>query len=262
MSHRPRKRFGQNFLHDAQVIERILTHIAPRPGERIVEIGPGPGALTAPLLERIHTLDAVELDRDLILPLQAACASKGELRIHQADALRFDFARLYPGEPLRLVGNLPYNIATELIFRLIEGPAHIRDMHFMVQKEVAERLIAAPGGGDYGRLSVMAQYHCRAERLLSVGPGAFRPAPKVESAVVRLTPHAAPPVAIHDVKAFKQTVTEAFNQRRKTLRRIFKKRLIEADFERMNIAPEARPETLDIGQFALLAERLGKDGHR
>ena len=259
-AHQARKRFGQNFLHDPQVIAGILAHIHPRPGERIVEIGPGLGALTVPLMDKLHEIDVVELDRDLIPRLQAACVGRGELRIHQADALRFDFARLHPGEPLRLAGNLPYNISTPLIFHLIESAAAIQDMHFMLQKEVVDRIVANPGDKDYGRLSVMAQYHCRAEKCLSVGPGAFRPAPKVHSAVVWLTPHATPPVDAHDLKAFKHTVTAAFNQRRKTLGRIFKNRLNAADFEDLDIAPTARPETLDLRQFAALGNRLAKKG--
>ena len=256
--HRARKRFGQNFLHDPQVIARILAHIHPRPGERIVEIGPGLGALTVPLMENVHEIDVVELDRDLIPRLKAACTGKGELHVHQADALEFDFARLHPGEPLRLVGNLPYNISTPLIFHLIESAALIHDMHFMLQKEVVDRIVAAPNSGDYGRLSVMTRYYCRPEKCLTVGPGAFRPAPKVHSAVVRLTPHATPPVEVHDLRTFKQTVTEAFNQRRKTLGRIFKNRLNADDFKDLGVTPSARPETLDLTGFAALSNQFGE----
>ena len=157
---------------------------------------------------------------------------------------------------------LPYNISTPLIFHLIESAALIRDMHFMLQKEVVDRIVAAPNSGDYGRLSVMTRYYCRPEKCLTVGPGAFRPAPKVHSAVVRLTPHATPPVEVHDLRTFKQTVTEAFNQRRKTLGKIFKNRLNAADFADLGIAPNARPETLDLARFAALGNRLGEISRR
>jgi len=195
--HKARKRFGQNFLHDPQVIQRIVNSIRPRAGQTMVEIGPGEGALTRELLPILGQLDVVELDRDLIPLLQSACTQLGELRIHQADALKFDFCQLSPGPAqLRVVGNLPYNISTPLLFHLL-GMSHcIEDMHFMLQKEVVERITAGPGSGQYGRLSVMLQFHCESEMLFTVGPGAFRPAPKVDSAVVRLIPHRQPPVAV------------------------------------------------------------------
>ena len=257
-AHRPRKRFGQNFLRDPQVIARIIAHVNPQGCDHIVEIGPGLGALTTPLLRKTGKMDVVELDRDLIPRLMSTCEGQGELRIHQADALKFDFTRLYPGDPIRLVGNLPYNISTPLIFRLLESAAHIRDMHFMLQKEVVDRITATPGGGDYGRLSVMTQYHCRAEKCFTIGPDAFKPAPNVHSAIVRLIPHPTPPVNVLDFRVFKQTVTQAFNQRRKTLGRIFKKRLDTTDFESLGISPGARPETLDIQQFIALGNRLSQ----
>ncbi|MGB0714186.1 MAG: 16S rRNA (adenine(1518)-N(6)/adenine(1519)-N(6))-dimethyltransferase RsmA, partial [Gammaproteobacteria bacterium] len=221
-AHRARKRFGQNFLHDRSVIERILRAINAQPADNIVEIGPGLGALSAPLLDRLETLHVVELDRDVIPRLRVACHDSAALMVHEADALRFDFRPLADKGPLRVVGNLPYNISTPLIFHLLDQAPVIHDMHFMLQKEVVDRITASPGNKDYGRLSVMVQYRCKAEKLFTVGPGAFRPAPKVDSAIVRLTPYATPPVEVTDKDVFAQVVARAFNQRRKTLRRTFK----------------------------------------
>ena len=187
--HRPRKRFGQHFLHDPQVISRIIAAICPQPGARLVEIGPGLGALTRPLLQAAGELEVVELDRDLLEPLQSRCAGLGTLRIHQADALQFDFAALRgDGPKLRVAGNLPYNISTPLLFHLLDQAEHLHDLHFMLQQEVVKRLAAGPGDDAYGRLSVMVQYRCRVEALFNVGPGAFQPPPKVWSAVVRMVP--------------------------------------------------------------------------
>ena len=184
--HRPRKRFGQHFLHDPQVIARIVAAIHPVPGEQLVEIGPGLGALTRPLLQAARELDVVELDRDLLEPLQTRCAGLGTLRIHQADALAFDFARLRgEGPRLRVAGNLPYNISTPLLFHLLAQSEQIHDLHFMLQQEVVERMAAGPGEDAYGRLSVMLQYRCQVEALFTVGPDAFQPPPRVWSAVVR-----------------------------------------------------------------------------
>ncbi|NOY62622.1 MAG: 16S rRNA (adenine(1518)-N(6)/adenine(1519)-N(6))-dimethyltransferase RsmA, partial [Gammaproteobacteria bacterium] len=191
MKHRARKRFGQNFLHDGHVIARIVAAVRPRPGQQIVEIGPGQGALTEPLLDAAGELDVVELDRDLIPLLEQRFNAQQTLRIHQADALKFDFSTLRgdcADAALRVVGNLPYNISTPLLFHLLSFSGLIKDMHFMLQKEVVDRLAAQPGGGDYGRLSVMMQYHCQVERLFVVKPGSFTPVPKVDSAIVRLTP--------------------------------------------------------------------------
>jgi len=270
---RPRKRFGQNFLHDTRVIERLVGAIAPEPGQRLVEIGPGLGALTSALLSRVGALDVIELDRDLLPHLEEACAGLGELRVHQADALKFDVCALVEapetteggtgldtpieaGDRLRVVGNLPYNISTPLLFHLFEQLGCIRDMHFMLQKEVVERLAAAPGGGAYGRLSVMVQYHCRVEKLFEIGPGAFRPPPKVDSAVVRLTPHAVPPVAVADPAALARVVTDAFGQRRKTLRNALKGCLGAEAIAAAGIDPGERAERLTLAQFAALADAL------
>ena len=256
MSHRPRKRFGQNFLTDQNIIRGIVAAIAPKAGQRVVEIGPGRGALTLPLLEVLGAMDVVELDRDLIPVLRTVSATIGELTIHEADALKFDFAQLAAGEKLRVVGNLPYNISTPLLFHLIDQVEAVEDMHFMLQKEVVERMTASPGGGDYGRLSVMIQYHCRAEKLFIVPPGAFFPPPKVESAIVRLVPHAAPPVEVGDEAVFAKLVRQAFAQRRKTLRNNLKGLLDSEAIEAAGIDPAIRPERLTLDQFAALSRAV------
>ena len=256
MSHRPRKRFGQNFLHDPVVIGRIVTAIHPASGEHLVEIGPGQGAITLPLLEAAGSLTVIELDRDLIGPLQARCAAAGELTIHNADALRFDFCALAGGERLRVIGNLPYNISTPLLFHLLEQQRCIRDMHFMLQKEVVDRMAASPGSGQYGRLSVMLQYRCRVTPLFTIGPGAFNPPPRVESAFVRLEPCAQPPVEVHDETVFSRLVNRAFSQRRKTLRNALRELLDVTDIEATGIDPVARAETLGVEDFAALANCL------
>ncbi len=253
-SHRPRKRFGQNFLHDPGVISRIIGAIAPMTGDHVVEIGPGLGALTHHLLTRLHSLDVVELDRDLIPRLQEECADLGDLRIHSADALRFDFRSL--GTDLRIVGNLPYNISTPLLFHLFEQLSHVRDMFFMLQKEVVDRMVAAPDTDDYGRLSVMVQYHCAASRLFSIGPGAFRPAPKVDSAVVRLVPYRQPPVTVQDYAAFSKVVQQAFSHRRKTLRNSLKGLLDDTEIAAAHVDSAARPEQLGIVEFARLSDQV------
>jgi 16S rRNA (adenine1518-N6/adenine1519-N6)-dimethyltransferase len=255
MSHQPRKRFGQNFLHDPQIIQRIIASIAPRPGQSLIEIGPGQGAITRPLLAAAEKLTVVELDRDLVGPLAQLCAEIGALTIVNQDALKVEFCALAPA-PLRIVGNLPYNISTPILFHLL-GQAHcIQDMHFMLQKEVVDRMAAAPGSGAYGRLSVMIQYRCRVERLFAIGPGAFRPPPKVDSAFVRLLPLAQPAVAVADEACFAEVVQRAFAQRRKTLRNCLKGLLADADFAAADIDPVARGETLSLEQFAALSNRV------
>jgi 16S rRNA (adenine1518-N6/adenine1519-N6)-dimethyltransferase len=254
MSHRPRKRFGQHFLHDAGVIARIVAGIAPRPGDRMVEIGPGLGALTEPLLRQLGRLHAVELDRDVVPALTERRADMGELIIHEADALTFDFSRLASHEgKLRLAGNLPYNISTPLIFHILTSSSQIDDMHFLLQREVVERITATPGSGDYGRLSVMVQYRCRCERLFNVANGAFRPPPKVESTLLRLTPYERPPVRVEDDQRFALVVRQAFSQRRKTLRNNLRDLLSAAAIEGADVDPGLRPENLTLEQFAALA---------
>lgn len=256
-SHRPRKRFGQNFLHDPGVIERILRAIAPHPGDRLVEIGPGQGALTRPLLERVEHLEVVELDRDLLPGLEALDPGGERLIVHQADALRFDFCSLRHGTTkLRLIGNLPYNISTPLLFHLTQQLDCLQDMHFMLQKEVVERITARPGSKAYGRLGVMLQYYCRAERLFIVPPGAFHPAPRVDSAIVRLVPHPAPPVQVDDVQQLAWLVNRLFSQRRKMLRHSLKGYLDEAQLRELGIDPTERPEQLSLDEFARLANAL------
>jgi 16S rRNA (adenine1518-N6/adenine1519-N6)-dimethyltransferase len=247
-----RKRFGQHFLHDRGVIERILQAYRPRAGETLVEIGPGRGALTLPLLERVPRLHAVELDRDIVAQLPALAAGRGgELVLHQADALKFDFTTLAHDGHLRLIGNLPYNISTPLLFHLLDQAQAIDDMLFMVQKEVALRLAATPGGKDYGRLSGMIQWRCTVEQLFDVGAGAFTPPPKVESSVVRLRPHATPTPSA-DAERFAQVVQMAFAQRRKTLRNSLRPLVDEAGFVRAGVDPIRRPETLSLEEFARL----------
>ncbi len=251
---RARKRFGQHFLHDPQIIERIVACIAARPGEAVVEIGPGQGALTAPLLSAAGELDVVEIDRDLAAALRRQHAEQPALRIHTADALEFDYGALARerARPLRVVGNLPYNISTPLLFRLLAHSGSIRDMHFMLQKEVVERIVAAAGSKQYGRLGVMLAPRLRATRLMEIGPGAFRPAPRVWSAVVRLEVRPElPPWAAEP--HFGAVVGAAFGQRRKTLRNALAGLLSAAQIRAAGIDPGARAETLEAEQFGQLA---------
>ncbi len=253
----PRKRFGQNFLHDQGVIQHLMDVIAPQPGDALVEIGPGQGALTVPLLQRVNALDVIELDRDLIEPLRQRCAGRGELRIHSADALRFDFSTLaVAGTRLRIVGNLPYNISTPLMFHLLSQAELLRDMHFMLQKEVVDRLAAAPDTADYGRLSVMVQFRCAVQPLFIIGPEAFDPVPKVNSAVVRLIPHATPAAQVRDTEVFARVVKQAFAQRRKTLHNNFKGLLDDGQLRKIGIDPGWRAERLTLAQFAALSNMV------
>ncbi len=247
-----RKRFGQHFLEDADVVERLLRAIDPRPGDRLVEIGPGHGALTYPLLERAGRLTAIELDRDLLPLLRAGASARGELELVNADVLEFDFTTL-GGGPLRVVGNLPYNISTPLLFHLLESLPLIADMHFMLQKEVARRLVAAPGGGDYGRLTVMLQQRCDCHYLFEVAPRSFRPPPKVDSAVVRLAPLPAPRFDAGDPVRFAQIVRAAFGQRRKTIGNSLKHLLDRERIAACGIDPGLRAENLGVADFARLS---------
>ncbi len=257
--HRARKRFGQHFLHDRHVIERIIDAFQPQSGDRIVEIGPGRGALTGRLLAAAGRLDVIELDRDLVAQLPAKFAGQGEITVHSSDALRFDFSALAdPPARLRIVGNLPYNITTPLIFHCLDHAAIIRDMLFMLQREVVERMIAEPGCKAYGRLSVMVRFACEVEQLFSVGPGAFQPAPAVESAVVRLVPYAAPPFTLNSHAALDEVVRQAFGQRRKTLRNTLRELLPAEALEGLGINPGERAEQLGLAQFAALANELAR----
>ncbi len=251
---RARKRFGQHFLHDPGVLARIVAAIDPQPDQRIVEIGPGLGALSRPLLERCRRLDVIEIDRDVIPELRRRTAGLGELVVHEADVLEFDFAALHGGgAPLRVCGNLPYNISTPLLFHLLAARAGIADMHFMLQKEVVDRIVAAPGSKTYGRLTVMLAASCRAEALFRVGRGAFQPPPAVDSAVVRLVPHISDPFAMPDRHRFARIVAAAFSMRRKTLRNSLRGLVGPAEFEAAGIASGRRPETLSPAEFAKLA---------
>jgi 16S rRNA (adenine1518-N6/adenine1519-N6)-dimethyltransferase len=257
--HIPRKRFGQHFLNDNQIIQRIVDVIAPVTGQRLVEIGPGQGALTVPVLKRSGALDVVELDRDLIPTLIERTKNHGDVTIHQADALKFNFGELADGDKsLRVIGNLPYNISTPLIFHLLEFADSIIDMHFMLQKEVVDRLAAHPGGGDYGRLSIMVQYHCKVSALFDVPPEAFHPPPKVDSSIVRIIPHHEIPFVVDDYKYFERLVKQAFSQRRKTLRNCLKPMMTDVDWTHVEIDSSLRPEQLSVEDYVKLSNTLLK----
>ncbi len=252
-----RKRFGQNFLHDQAVLARIVGAIAPHPDDPVLEIGPGRGALTGALLERLNRLVAVEIDRDLAAGLRAAFAPE-RLELHVGDALDLDLASLGPTPEggWRVVGNLPYNISTPLLFHLLDQMEAIRDMHFLLQREVVERMTAAPGSKTYGRLTVMLAARARAQSLFGVPPGAFHPPPKVHSAVVRITPLEAPLVDSALYPAFAKVVNQAFSNRRKTLRRGLSGLVDASRIEAADLDPGARPETVDVHGFAALARMV------
>ena len=253
--HQARKRFGQNFLQNPGIIRRITRAINPQPGQHLVEIGPGLGALTEELLSAAGELDVVELDRDLIPVLRTQFFRyEDKFRIHEADALKFDFRSLATDErPLRIVGNLPYNISTPLIFHLLSFSGLVDEMYFMLQKEVVDRLAAQPGESAYGRLGIMAQYHCDVSSLFVVGPEAFHPKPKVDSAIVRLKPYAEPPFKADRLDDFASMVRTAFTQRRKTLRNNLKPLLTAEQIESLQIDPGIRPEKLTLADFVRLA---------
>jgi 16S rRNA (adenine1518-N6/adenine1519-N6)-dimethyltransferase len=259
---RARKRFGQHFLHDRAIIRRIIEAIAPSRGEHLVEIGPGRGALTGALLEAAGRLDAVEIDRDLAALLRSAFGVESGFTLHEVDALEFDWTALAAqrGGALRLVGNLPYNISTPLLFRLLAAGDAVLDMHFMLQKEVVDRILAPPGSEHYGRLTVMLAPFVAATRVLSVGPGAFQPPPKVQSAVVRLVRRAQPAPWAQGVH-YGQVVAAAFGQRRKTLRNALAPLLSAAQITALGIDPGARAETLEPVQFGALAQAAGSVIH-
>ena len=254
--HRAKKHFGQHFLHEAGIIDRIVRAIDPKPGQHLIEIGPGQGAITLPLLRQVGEMTVIELDRDLVGPLAGAAAEVGKLEIVQADVLTVDFTGLGQGRPIRLVGNLPYNISSPILFHAIEHAAAIADMHFMLQKEVVDRMAAAPGSKVYGRLSVMLQAHCVVTPLLKVPPGAFRPPPKVDSAVVRLLPRPRGEAGIVDQALFATVVKAAFAQRRKTLHNALSGVCGDAEMAAVGIAPGARAETVAVAAFVALANHL------
>lgn len=253
--HRPRKRFGQHFLVDDQIINRIVDAVAPDHNDHLIEIGPGTGVMTRPILDRVNKLDVIELDRDLAARLRASFPPD-RLRIHEIDVLRFSFRSLIEGnEKLRLLGNLPYNISTPLIFHLLDEASVISDMTFMLQKEVADRITASPGSRPYGRLSVMLQYRCDTEFLFDVTPDAFDPPPKVISTVIRLVPKTAL-LPLTDEQLFAKLVKQAFSQRRKTLHNVLKGVAEDADLEFVGLSPQARSETLKLQHFVHLANHL------
>lgn len=258
--HQARKRFGQNFLHDPGVIERIVRAINPQPDDAMVEIGPGLGALTEEILTVNPNLQVVELDRDLIPVLRTKFFNYPNFRIHEADALKFDFSQLVEApengepKPLRIVGNLPYNISTPLIFHLLSQSGVVKDMHFMLQKEVVQRLAAVSGDNHYGRLGIMAQYFCKVQPLFEVGPGAFRPAPKVDSAIVRLVPHETLPHPARDLRVLQMVVRTAFNARRKTLRKALAGVVTVAQLQELGINDGLRPENLTLAQYVAIAD--------
>jgi 16S rRNA (adenine1518-N6/adenine1519-N6)-dimethyltransferase len=256
VKHQPRKRFGQNFLIDAGVIAAIVAAIRPMRDDRIVEIGPGLGALTRPLLAAVEHMHAIEIDRDLAAALKREFAQR--LTVHATDVLRFDFAAL--GGDLRIVGNLPYNISTPLLFQIARYCAQVRDIHVTLQKEIVARMVAAPSDSNYGRLSVMLQYRFELEKLIDVPAAAFDPAPKIESAVVRLAPLRPPPVAARDEALFARIVKAAFSQRRKTLRNSLGAFLSEAELRSLAIAPAARAQELGVEQFVAIADYLSIRG--
>lgn len=253
--HRTKKRFGQHFLHDSSIIHKLLHHINPHTHEKFMEIGPGMGALTFPLLEHIKHLEVIEIDRDVIQHLR----TKGgdQLSIHNVDALKFDLTELIEADkPLRVVGNLPYNISTPLIFHLLDYAASIQDMHFMLQKEVVDRITAKPGTKAYGRLSVMVQYYCDTEYLFYVAPEAFKPPPKVDSAVLRLTPWHTYPHHCKDVAVLSKVVAQAFSMRRKTIRNTLKKLFSTEQIESLGIDPGLRAENLSVKHYVDLSNLL------
>lgn len=259
MSHQAKKRFGQNFLVDERIIGDIISAIRPEPEDNMVEIGPGLGALTRPLLKKLDHLHVVEIDRDIIARLQQDYPQdnlKSKLTIHAGDALKFDIATL--PAPLRIVGNLPYNISSPLLFHFATYAGRILDMHFMLQNEVVERMVAEPSTPAYGRLSVMLQYRFRMEKLLDVPPESFRPAPKVDSAIVRMIPLPAGEIEVRNEKLFAAIVRTAFGQRRKTLRNTLKGYLSEQDFEKLGINAQLRAENLAVADFIRVANYLNE----
>jgi 16S rRNA (adenine1518-N6/adenine1519-N6)-dimethyltransferase len=255
MSHQAKKRFGQNFLVDEQIIGEIISAIRPEPEDNMVEIGPGLGALTRPLLKTLNHLHVVEIDRDIIARLESDYP-KNKLVIHAGDALVFDFATL--PVPLRIVGNLPYNISSPLLFHFASYAERIRDMHFMLQDEVVERMVAESSTPAYGRLSVMLQYRFQMEKLLDVPPESFRPAPKVDSAIVRMIPLPVSEIGVRNEKLFAAIVRTAFGQRRKTLRNTLRSYLSEADFKELDIDAQFRAENLSVAEFAKVANYLNQ----
>lgn len=258
--HKARKRFGQNFLHDQNIILKIVQSIRPTEKDHIVEIGPGQGAITRQLLQACGKLDAIELDRDLAAYLQQTLGDNPRFSLHQGDVLKFDFSSLTstPGS-LRIVGNLPYNISTPCMFHLLRYQGLIQDMSFMLQREVVHRLAAQAGDPNYGRLGLMMQYYCRVEHLFDVPATAFIPQPKVCSAIVRLTPHEKPPVQVADIQCLQDVVRIAFTQRRKTLKNSLSALISEAELSKLPIDIGLRPENLSLADYALISDSISRN---
>ena len=255
IQNKPRKRYGQHFLHDKNIIQKIINAVAPTIDTPIIEIGPGRGALTFPLLDHVLKLDVVEVDRDLSNNLIGQQQFADKLIVHQADALSFDFTTLYQ-EKIKVVGNLPYNISTPLLFHLLGQSQSIKEMVFMLQKDVVERICAEPNSKEYGRLSVMLQSRCEVTKLFTVSPNAFTPPPKVDSAIIRLIPDSSKAKDLNDPELFEQIVKAAFNYRRKTLRNALKTLVNGAQFEKTGIASTSRAEDLSVEDFILLANTV------
>lgn len=251
-THIARKRFGQNFLHDPGIIHKIARAIHPLRTDHLVEIGPGQGALTRELIDRCQHYSALELDRDLIAPLQAEWQHLPHFHLYNTDALTFDYSSLQP-RPLRIIGNLPYNISAPLLVHLMSYAEHIQDLHVMVQQEMAERISAAPDGGDYGRLSVLLQYYCQVETLFNVPPQVFRPIPKVNSQVIRLTPYRVKPHTVKDIKRFETLLRDAFSQRRKTISNTLKPHFSKEQLLALDIDPQQRAENLSVEEYVKLS---------
>ncbi|CAK3054694.1 16S rRNA m(6)2A1518,m(6)2A1519 dimethyltransferase [Vibrio crassostreae] len=257
LGHKARKRFGQNFLNDPYIIDGIVSSINPLPGQNLVEIGPGLGAITEPVGKLVDKFTVIELDRDLAERLRNHPDLADKLTIREGDAMKFDFQELVkPNNKLRIFGNLPYNISTPLMFHLFEFHKDVQDMHFMLQKEVVNRLAAGPGSKAYGRLTVMAQYYCKVTPVLEVPPTAFVPPPKVDSAVVRLQPYEVLPYPAKDLKWLDRVCREGFNQRRKTVRNCYKSLIDKEVLEELGINPSMRPENLTLEQFVDMANWL------
>lgn len=255
--HHPRKRFGQHFLCDQDIIHRIVAVLAPETSQHLVEIGPGQGALTLPVIKQTKQLEVIELDRDLIPELEMRTQPFGDITIYSEDVLKFDFDRIKMDKrPLRVFGNLPYNISTPLIFHLLDYADIISDMLFMLQKEVAERMAAPADSDDYGRLSVMVQYHCQVELLFNVPQDAFFPPPKVESSIVRLVPYKAYPYEAKNYDLFADVVRHAFGQRRKTLRNSLRELVSDAVWEAVNIRSDLRAENLTVADFVKISNAI------
>ncbi len=257
MRHQARKRFGQNFLHDQTVIDKIIASINPKPEDHLVEIGPGQGAITAPLANVGAKLDCIELDRDLTKFLKDRYKQLSHVTIHQQDILKFHIAQLSTCEhSLRVIGNLPYNISTPVLFHLLKSHKLIQDMTFMLQLEVVQRMSASVGDKNYGRLGIMLQYYCQVEHLFNVPAAAFNPQPKVSSAIVRLTPHRDKPLVANNVKTLETIVRNAFNQRRKTLKNSLKDITSTAVMDSLDIDISLRPENLSLADYVVISNAI------